>query len=122
MPRVSLSTARGFARWEKSILNHSKCHTITYPLHVRGRPVPIPTRPAKPQGLTLQRNARGVYGTIALRAHRVSFSMPGAYISHQRGAMMLLQLRGPDACVSPLRHSLLLSLRTQTVSPFPSPK
>ena len=72
MPLVSLSTARGFARWEKSILNHSRCHTITYPLHVRERPVSIPTRPAKTPGPTLRRNARGMNGAIALRAHRVS--------------------------------------------------
>jgi hypothetical protein len=41
-----------------------------------------------------------------------------AYMTHQKGAMVLLQLRGPDACASPLGQSLFLSLRIQTVSPF----
>jgi hypothetical protein len=43
----------------------------------------------------------------------------GAFMTHLRGAMTLLQLRGPDACTSPLGHSIFLGLRSQTVSPFP---
>jgi hypothetical protein len=48
-----------------------------------------------------------------------SVGTPSAYITHQRGAMMLLQLRGPDASASPLGHSLFVQLRAQSVSPFP---
>ena len=44
-----------------------------------------------------------------------------AYATHQRGAMMLLQLRGPDASTSPLGHTLFLRLRAQAVSPFSAP-
>ena len=44
------------------------------------------------------------------------------YMDHQRGAMMLLQLRGPDASASPLGHSLFLGLRTPKVSPFAGPQ
>jgi hypothetical protein len=39
-----------------------------------------------------------------------------AYMTHLKGAMTLLQLRGPDACVTPLGHSVFLFLRGQTVS------
>ncbi len=46
---------------------------------------------------------------------------PEAYISHQRGSMMLLHLRGPDASASPLGHSIFLALRSQTVSFASSP-
>jgi len=40
---------------------------------------------------------------------------PGAYMAHMRGAMMLLELRGPDASASPLGHSLFLDLRVHEV-------
>lgn len=44
-----------------------------------------------------------------------------AFSVHNNGAMMLLRLRGPDACASPLGHGLFLQLRVQTVSPsFPA--
>jgi hypothetical protein len=39
-----------------------------------------------------------------------------SYMAHMRGALMLLQMRGPEACVSPLGHSLFLGIRSQTVS------
>jgi len=45
-----------------------------------------------------------------------------AYMAHMRGAMALLELRGPDASASPLGHSLFLDLRAHEVSnfsPFP---
>ena len=45
---------------------------------------------------------------------------PNAYTAHLRGAMVLLQLRGPDASASPLGHSLFLGLRTRAVSSFPA--
>ncbi|KAI5463863.1 hypothetical protein BGZ63DRAFT_403128 [Mariannaea sp. PMI_226] len=38
-----------------------------------------------------------------------------AYISHQRGAMELLRLRGPEASSSPLGHSIFLGLRGQAI-------
>lgn len=41
-----------------------------------------------------------------------------ACMAHQRGAMMLLKLRGPDASASRLGHSLLVDLRAQVVSHF----
>lgn len=46
-----------------------------------------------------------------------------AYMAHMRGAMALLELRGPDASASPLGHSLFLDLRAHEVSnfsPFPA--
>lgn len=46
---------------------------------------------------------------------------PNAFMVHQRGAMMILQQRGPDASASPLGHSLFLQLRAQTVSYIPVP-
>jgi hypothetical protein len=39
-----------------------------------------------------------------------------AYTAHLRGAMTLLELRGPDASASPLGHSLFLDLRAHDVS------
>lgn len=42
--------------------------------------------------------------------------VPSAYMTHLTGAMVLLQERGPDACTSPLGHSLFLQLRAQAVS------
>jgi hypothetical protein len=39
-----------------------------------------------------------------------------AYMAHMKGAMMLLELRGPDASASPLGHSLFLDLRAHEVS------
>ena len=43
----------------------------------------------------------------------------GKYRTHQNGAMMLLQMRGPDACSSPLGLSIFLGIRSQTVG-YPS--
>ncbi|KAK0751820.1 hypothetical protein B0T18DRAFT_318071 [Schizothecium vesticola] len=40
---------------------------------------------------------------------------PGAYMAHMKGAMMLLELRGPDASASPLGHSLFLDLRVHEI-------
>jgi hypothetical protein len=60
---------------------------------------------------------------MALSMYELTECSPGtqsAYMTHQRGALMLLQLRGPDAYASPLGQSLFLSLRTQTVSPPPT--
>lgn len=40
------------------------------------------------------------------------------YESHAKGAMALLQMRGPDSIQSPLAHSIFLGLRRQLVSCF----
>jgi hypothetical protein len=61
---------------------------------------------------------------MALSLYELTECLPGmrsAYLTHQKGAMMLLQLRGPEASASPLGQSLFLGFRTQTVSPFPAP-
>jgi hypothetical protein len=42
--------------------------------------------------------------------------MKDAYVAHRKGAMMLLESRGPEACTTPLGHSLFLAIRAQTVS------
>lgn len=44
--------------------------------------------------------------------------MSSAYATHQRGALLLLQQRGPNADASPLGHSLFLGLRELMVSPW----
>ena len=55
---------------------------------------------------------------MALSLYELTERPPGkcsAYTTHQRGAMTLLQLRGPDANTSPLAHSVFLGLRSQAV-------
>jgi hypothetical protein len=52
--------------------------------------------------------------------HECPPGMRSTYMTHQRGALMLLQLRGPEACTLLLGHSLFLGLRTQSVSLFSS--
>jgi hypothetical protein len=52
--------------------------------------------------------------------HECPPGMQNEYMTHQRGALMLRQLRGPEACTLPLGHSLFLALRTQAVSLSPS--
>jgi hypothetical protein len=60
---------------------------------------------------------------MALSMYELTECPPGtqsAYMTHLRGALTLLQLRGPDTCASPLGQSLFLGLRTQAVSsPLP---
>lgn len=41
--------------------------------------------------------------------------MPSAYRAHINGAITLLRMRGPDANISPLGHSLFLDLRSHEV-------
>ena len=56
---------------------------------------------------------------VALSLYELTGSEGGtasAYMAHMRGAMMLLELRGPDASASPLGHSIFLDLRAQQVS------
>ncbi|KAK9774034.1 putative C6 zinc finger domain-containing protein [Seiridium cardinale] len=43
--------------------------------------------------------------------------MQSAHLAHRRGAMLLLELRGPMASTTPLGHSLFLALRAQAITP-----
>ena len=55
---------------------------------------------------------------MALSLYELTERLGGAFITHLRGALTLLQLRGPAACTTPLGHGIFLWLRSQTVSHF----